>query len=225
MYRPGYTVTPDVSEDAYGNIVGVDFDLERPQGFDSRYSPQDYYEDHEGQTHHLFEDTELDESEDDEWTSDNYLEQTAYLLHELVGGSGAYQQMMAWAAANLDQQAITDYDQLIDYAAETGDFGEVEEAAQAVYQMFLEAGDQMVYGFEEDGDEYEGDDDSDTGELQQAIYQYVGGEASYLAMLHWGFENLTASQTDWFDDCIESGDPELINEAVTDLFELYLANA
>ena len=172
MYRSGYTITPDVTEDEYGNIVGVDFDLDRPQGFDSRYSPQDYYEDNEGQSHHVFEDTELDESEDDEWTSDNYLEQTAYLLHELVGGAGAYQQMMAWAAANLDQQDIDANDQLIDYAAETGDFGEVEEAAQAVYQMFLEAGGSDGEYYDED--EYEDDDDSDTGELQQAIYQYVG---------------------------------------------------
>ena len=44
-------------------------------------------------------------------------------------------------------------------------------------------------------------------------------------MLSWGIENLTAAQTDWYDDCVESGDPELINEAVTSLYEIYLGNA
>ena len=227
MYQPGHTITPNVTEDEYGNIVGLDFDIDRPQGYDTRYSPQDYYEDREGQTHHLFEDTEL--QEDGEYDVDDYEEQTVHLLHDLVGGGNAYQQMITWAAQNLDPSDCEAFDELVDQAVGTGEYGEIEEAVQQLYQMFVEAGGQQ-YQQQQDSEEDEGwyeddDDDDEPTEMQSVVYNAVGGQDNYLAMLHWGFEYLTEDQIDWYDDCIDSGDPDLISEAVGSLYELYMENA
>lgn len=213
----GYTVTPNVTEDEYGNIVNVDFDLDTPQGFDSRYS-NDYYTDHEGRAHHVFEDTELNE---DGYDTVDYEEQTVHLLHDLVGGAEAYQQMIAWSAQNLDPEDIEAFDNLIDQCIGSGEYGEVEEAIQRLYQMYIEAGGQNYQPqeyYDEDEEEY----DTDYSPIVQTVFDAVGGEDMYNAMLTWGYENLTEEQIDWYDSCMDSDDTDVLSEAVGSLYELFM---
>ena len=97
---------------------------------------QDYYEDEYGQTHHVFENTVLDEDAQevvddyDQWLVDTY--------QELYGGPEAYQQMMDFAQDNWEQVDIDRFNEIVD----GNDIQQLEDALAMLneqYQASLQA--------------------------------------------------------------------------------------
>jgi hypothetical protein len=145
---------------------------------------------------------------------------------DTVGGQDAYNQLTAWCYQNLPEDEIAAFNDLVD----TGDYGLIEEAIQRLYQHYQEVASQYNYSRNEWDDsqvEYEEDDqdsDVDYSQIQQTVFEAVGGQDVYNAMLTWGEQYLSEDVIDAYDAAIESGDYDQISDAVGWLYEQFIEN-
>jgi hypothetical protein len=167
-----------------------------------------YYEDELGQVRHSYAD--LDESRvhqiedqiyygydaDEEFGMDEP-ELDADYIYDLVGGQEHYQSMINWAANNLTEDLVEQFDAIID----EGNMADVEEAVQWLYQQY--------------------DGSSDAGyssEIEAAVYETY---PEYQSMIQWASENLSQEDIQGYDQVMDSGDSQLIAQYVDQLARLY----
>lgn len=142
---------------------------------------------------------DADYEEELEATDDDYLQG----YYSLVGGSENYSSLIDWAAQNLNQEQIEDYDSIMD----TNDPDQIEQAIEWLWAQFEEQ------GFEEE-EQYEQDP-----ELAEVLQ--LGNDPNYQNMVQWAYNNLDADLIDEYDQAMESGDASTIRQYIDGLWQLY----
>lgn len=120
-------------------------------------------------------------------------------LQDIVGGSEAYQELIAWAASALNPDDIQAYDQIM----QSGDVGEMENAVRWLYEQYSN---------------YDPSTDTSSDLVVDAVYDAI---PNYDEIIEWASQNLSDLAIQEYDSVMESGDDELVYQYVNNLVELY----
>ncbi len=229
----GYTVSPTVYTDESGqeHISYENADIQSTSGKEQalrqfEYEQEQYFVEDErtGEVTHRYEDIDDPELLYDELTDDAYEpediqyelpEQDVDYIQSHVGGAEQYGLMMQWANESMPSEFIEGYDALM----ETGDVEEMLAAVKNLYEIYM----QGEYEIEE-SDDYDTNDeplDSELSEFVESVYQAFGNRKTYEDALAFASENWTQSAVSTYDRALDSGDPEIIGQAVDLLYSAY----
>ena len=216
-FTPGIAIDPETGEETISFDHGIYDSGEGRQAAIAHHmhtQHAQYVQDTDGRIHHEWSDLDPEryqQYEEDYVNPDEYgaqfeemeiSENDQEYLQDIVGGSDAYNEIIAWAASALDPDDIQTYDQTM----ETGDIGEMEEAVRWLYEQFSNA---------DFSDDYSSDDeDSFIDKVYSAIPNYDEVTA-------WAYENLSEEAIADFNSVIENGDTELQAQYIDNLVALY----
>jgi hypothetical protein len=142
---------------------------------------------------------------------------------DMVGGESQYQQMIEWASRQTNSEYVAWFDGIMD----SNDGEQIEEAIRDLYEAW------STRKYEDDGQDYvqldtDDEDIDDTEPVSQAfiaeVKAAVGGVNEYQSMVSWAAQALPEHEIDSFDAIMDSGDEDLIAEAVAHLYEMYIEN-
>jgi hypothetical protein len=157
----------------------ADLDPEIYQRYEQDYIDPDEYGEQ-------FQETELTENDQE-------------YLQDIVGGSEAYQGLIAWAAGVLSPDDIHAYDQIM----QSGDVADMEEAIRWLYEQYSN---------------YDHSTDTSSDSVVDAVYDAI---PNYGDILEWASQNLSDLAIQEYDSVMDSGDYDLIYQYVNNLVELY----
>jgi hypothetical protein len=157
----------------------ADLDPEIYQRYEQDYIDPDEYGEQ-------FQETELTENDQD-------------YLQDIVGGSEAYQELIAWAAGVLSPDDIQTYDQIM----QSGVVGDMEEAVRWLYEQYSN---------------YDHSSDTSSDSVVDAVYDAI---PNYDEIIEWASQNLSDLAIQEYDNVMESGDDDLIYQYVNNLVELF----
>lgn len=201
------TVSPIFSEGSDGEVL-TDFQVQQHQELHRGSADQDtdYFQDEYGVTHHRYADLDpervqeiVDQSNSVDDLSFN--EADTEPLMDLVGGQDAYEMMTRWAAANLPQDLIDQYDAIID----NGDINDIEEAMLWLEQQFHQ------YGGEFEVEE----------EISELKADVLDVYPEYDEMVAWARELMTEEAIIDYDSVMDSGDRDQIASYINQLAQAY----
>lgn len=216
-FTPGFVVDPATGEERVSYDHGT-YDSgegrDRAIAYHMGHQMADYVVTHDGAYHEWAElDPERYQQYEEDYVDPNAMraeyesmplaETDIEELQGIVGGSEEYRNLIAWAAENISEENIADYDRIMD----SGDAAAIESAVRWLYSQYLDkAGD------EEDSDSF-----------VEQTYQAVGGHENYAAMMEWAKENLSDEAIAEYDTVMETGDDDLRSMYVQRLVEMYQA--
>lgn len=201
------TISPNFQETPDGEVL-TDFTVHQRQHLHHGTADEDsdYYEDDFGVLHHRYGDFDPERVQQIEDTLDGdpqaLDDSDAEALMGIVGGQDAYSSMIQWASTNLPDDAINEFDSVMD----SGDINAIEDAIIWLQDQYLQAG----------GDsELFVDEPSDLREVVLEVYPH------YDQMTEWAQENLTPEAIDDYNAVMESGDRDQIAAYIDQLARLY----
>jgi hypothetical protein len=161
----------------------------------------DYYEDQFGNLHHKYADLDPQRVHDLEDQLDgeaDYEASDADALMDIVGGNESYSAMTQWASRHLSDDAIAEFDAVID----SGNLNAMEEAIIWLAEQY-----QMNGGYEDDAEVF---DDSES-EIHEAVLEAY---PNYNEMTSWAEDNIDPESIAQFNQVMDSGDADEIAECV-----------
>ena len=181
--------TPDVYEDDFGethyNLANGELKSSAPreaaQQHNLRHQDDGWVEDEDGTTSYVNATDEADVS----------------VLMEQFGGVEAYNEAIQWASNNLSQEAIEEYDAVI----EAGDLTEITDYITQLKEMY----DSRVI------------DNDEPDDYIEAVRELVGGRDNYEEMVGFITDNFDADFIDGYNAVIDSGDLEEISKVINAL--------
>ena len=206
------TVSPVYQEGPNGEQAVVDFSFDSQEPYDSsneRYggNVNDVYEDEYGNTHHLFEDVELQEEDEGSYNNDEHEEAILDAYPDLSYA-------LEWAAQNPGVIDIDQYNECMD----SDDHSVMYEQIEHLLDVFYEYGD-----FEEIDSQI----DKDVPPIEEFvgdIYEKFGGKEQYDGLTDWAAQNLDQETIDKYDAIMTSENPMMIANAINWLLEYYQEN-
>jgi hypothetical protein len=217
-FTPSIVVDPDTGEEIVSYDEGI-FDSGEGRNAAIAHHMQShqaqYVTDANGRVHHEWSDLDPEryqQYEQDYVDPDEYskhyqqlpvTEEDQQYLHDIVGGTDAYEDLLVWASRALDQDDINAYDQIMD----SGDIGEMEAAIRWLYDQFTNAAS---------------DDEADVSdEFTSTVLEAV---PNYQEIIDWGSENLSPEMIEEYNDAMDNGSDELRTAYINKLIDLYEAN-
>jgi hypothetical protein len=217
-FTPSIVVDPDTGEEIVSYDQGV-FDSGEGRNAAIAHHMQthqaQYVTDADGRIHHEWSDLDPEryqKYEEDYVDPEEYAQQYQQLpvteedqqyLHDIVGGTDAYEDLLVWASRALDQHDINAYDQIMG----SGDIGEMEAAIRWLYDQFTNAAS-----------------DDDTDEADEFTNTVLEAVPNYQEIIDWGANNLSAEMIAEYNDAMDNGSDELRTAYINKLIDLYEAN-
>ena len=216
-FTPGIAIDPVTGEETISFDHGVYDSGEGRQAAIAHHmhtQHHQYVQDVDGRIHHEWSDLDperYERFEPDFVDPDEYgtqfdemeiSENDQEYLQDIVGGSDAYNEIIAWAASALDPDDIANYDQIM----ESGDIGEMEEAVRWLYEQFSNA---------DLSDDYSSNDEDS---FVEQVYDVI---PNYDDVTAWAYENLSEEAIAEFNSVIENGGTELQAQYIDNLVALY----
>jgi hypothetical protein len=217
-FTPSIVVDPDTGEEIVSYDQGV---FDSGEGRNAAIAHHmashqaQYVTDADGRVHHEWSDLDpsrYQQYEQDYVDPDEYSQQYQQLpvteedqqyLHDIVGGTDAYEDLLVWASKALDQEDINAYDQIMG----SGDIGEMEAAIRWLYEQFTNAASV--------------DDIDEADEFTNTVLEAV---PNYQEIIDWGANNLSAEMIAEYNDAMDNGSDELRTAYINKLIDLYEAN-
>lgn len=206
MNRSGYTVSPVVSET--GEYLGSEVD-----GMHSGYqsADDDYYETVDGLKHH-FQEVELNENQEDEYSSTGFFENVLEAYPGLTDALDWANDSGHWNPDQFDVLAeaiqADDHDTMMPMLESLAeDFYEIQPQVNLTQQRYEET--------DETEEPSEGFDDSQVAALKNVV---PGGESTYQSTLEWAAQYWPEDEISAYDEIMESGNFEYCQEAIEALY-------
>ena len=214
----GYTVSPVPTEDAAGNI-SYHFDVQDnsyvSQGNEIINEDDGYYEDENGDIHHILENVDyeglehLDEDYVPELTQDDFFtditpEDGVYLV-DLVGGAEEYTGMISWARQNLNPNASARFNQILT----SGEVDVIEESILSLYNLYQQNSDAVApVNRNSQNEERVPQPSREDQQTTYALQSIVGGSENYNQLLNLARENFSEDQIDRYNQVMDMGTNE-----------------
>ena len=219
-FNRGATVTPDIGYDPATGEEVISYDNANIAWASERNETLLEFDRHQDELLNINEFNGEIEHEMENTHSEDFLQGAELPPHDLeqlkgiVGDDDQYQDLMRWAAENLSNEFIDQFDAVM----MSNDYPAMEEAIANLYNYYLENWTAEDAEYEEQEEPSDRSQEEADMEFNEAILTEI---PDYQDMIQWASQNLPQNLIDIYDEAMDSTDHEYKLSVIQGLYNDY----